>query len=120
LVWDTDNYVKYREVSTISGGGGGGTTGPQGNTGPQGTQGPSATLSAGTYVARGFKNGSGQTITSGADTVVTFIDDYDPNNWIASDKFQPTIAGYYIVQASVWWDAGSVTNNQSNIQFRKN
>jgi hypothetical protein len=45
---------------------------------------------------------------------------YDPNNWITSDKFQPTIAGYYIVQASVWWDAGSVTNNQNNIQFRKN
>jgi hypothetical protein len=47
-------------------------------------------------------------------------EDYDPNKWITSNKFQPTIAGYYIVQASVWWDAGSVTNNQNNIQFRKN
>jgi hypothetical protein len=24
------------------------------------------------------------------------------------------------LQLAVWWDAGSVTNNQSNIQFRKN
>ena len=38
LVWDSlDNYVKYRDVSTISGGSG--ITGPQGATGPAGTGG---------------------------------------------------------------------------------
>jgi hypothetical protein len=50
LVWDTDNYVKYREVSTISGGGGG-TTGPQGPTGPEGgpigPQGPTGPAGSG-------------------------------------------------------------------------
>ena len=41
LVWDIDNYVKYRDVSSISGGSGTqGPTGPQGEIGPQGLSGP--------------------------------------------------------------------------------
>jgi hypothetical protein len=112
-----------------------GPTGPQGvtgQTGPQGPQGttgqtgavgptgPAASLSAGSYTVKGVKGGASQTITSGSDVVVTFVDDFDPQNWLSSNKIQPTIAGYYILNAQVWWDAGSVTNNQSNIQFRKN
>jgi hypothetical protein len=54
------------------------------------------------------------------DTVVTFVDDFDPNGWITSNKFQPTIAGYYNIQVAVWWNVGSVTNNQHNIQLRQN
>jgi hypothetical protein len=77
-------------------------------------------LTAGDYVVRAVKNGSSQTVTSGGDVVVTFIDDFDPRGWFASDKFQPTIAGYYSITAQVWWDAGAVTNNQNNIQIRKN
>jgi hypothetical protein len=69
---------------------------------------------------RAVKNGTAQTITSNADAVVTFIDDFDPQGWFASNKFQPTIAGYYNIDVSVWWNAGAVTNNQSNIQLRKN
>jgi hypothetical protein len=69
---------------------------------------------------KAVKGGSAQTITNGSDQVITFIDDFDPQNWWTTNKFQPTIAGYYNLQLAVWWDAGSVTNNQSNIQFRKN
>ena len=67
-----------------------------------------------------MKGGSAQTINSNTDTVVTFIDDFDPQGWITSNKFQPTIAGYYNIQVSVWWDAGSITTNQNNIQIRQN
>jgi hypothetical protein len=97
-----------------------GVQGATGPTGIQGATGPTATLSTSNYVARGVKGGSSQTITSGSDTVITFVDDFDPNGWISSNRFQPTIAGYYNVNAQVWWDAGAVTNNQTNIQFRKN
>jgi len=107
-----------------------GSTGPQG---PQGTTGFTGSigftgssgadggqLTAGSYVVRAVKNGSSQTVTNNTDTVVTLIDDFDPNGWFASNKFQPNIAGYYSIDAAVWWDAGSVTNNQTNIQIRKN
>jgi hypothetical protein len=77
-------------------------------------------LIAGDYVVRANKNGSAQTVTSGADAVVTLVDDFDPQNWFASNKFQPTVAGYYSINAQVWWDAGAVTNNQNNVQIRKN
>ena len=100
-----------------------GDIGPQGNigvTGVTGPTGPAASLSPGNYVAKGVKGGSAQTIPGGVDTVVTFIDDFDPQNWLSSNKFQPTVSGYYVINAQVWWDAGSVTNNQTNIQFRKN
>ena len=77
-------------------------------------------LTPSNYVVRGTKQGGAQTIPNGSDTVVTFSDSYDPNNWLTSNKFQPTIPGYYSLNCQVWWDAGSVTNNQSNIQFKKN
>jgi hypothetical protein len=79
-----------------------------------------AGLIAGDYVVRAAKSGTDQTITGGSDTVVTFTDDFDPQNWFGSNKFQPTVAGYYSIATQIWWVAGSVTNNQNNIQFRKN
>lgn len=97
-----------------------GATGPQGTQGAQGPQGATASLSTSNYLVKAIKGGSSQTIPNGADTVVTFIDEFDPQNWFSSNKFQPNIAGYYNIQVAVWWDAGSVTNNQSNIQIRKN
>ena len=63
---------------------------------------------------------SNQTINNGTDTVVQFIDDFDPTGWLASNKFQPTIAGYYSLDVSINWAAGAITTNQCNIQFRKN
>jgi len=92
-------------------------TGAQGPTGPSG---PASTLAASNYVMRAVKNGTAQTITSNADAVVTLIDDFDPQGWFASNKFQPTIAGYYNIDVSVWWNAGAITTNQTNIQLRKN
>ena len=100
-----------------------GVQGPQGIQGPQGNQGvqgPTASLSISDYVMKAVKGGSAQTITNGSDQVITFVDEFDPQNWFTSNKFQPTIAGYYNLQLAVWWDAGTVTNNQNNIQFRKN
>jgi len=95
-----------------------GFTGSSGFTGSKGADG--GQLTAGSYVVRAVKNGSAQTVSNGSDATVTLIDDFDPNNWFASNRFQPTVAGYYSLDASVWWDAGAVTNNQTNIQFKKN
>jgi hypothetical protein len=69
-------------------------------------------------VVRGKKS-SDQSVTSNADAVIAFNDDYDSNNWwnASTYQFQPTIAGYYLIHLNVWWDAGAVTNNQSNIQI---
>lgn len=86
------------------------------NTGGSGGAG----LIAGDYVVRAAKNGTGQTITNGSDVVVTFVDDIDPQGWFASNKFQPTIAGYYSLTAQIWWGAGTINNNQTNLQLRKN
>ena len=103
-----------------------GPTGPQGNqgnqgpTGPQGTQGPSASLSPSDYVMKAVKGGTAQTIPNATDTVITFVDEFDPQNWWTPSKFQPTIAGYYNIQVAVWWNPASVTTGQNNIQIRKN
>jgi collagen type VII alpha len=97
--------------------GGGGTAGTSGTSG---TSGVSTGLVASNYLAKGIKNGSTQTITSGSDFVVTFVDEFDPQNWISSNKFQPTIEGYYNIQVAVWWNGGSVSTGQNNIQLRKN
>ena len=78
-------------------------------------------ITAGDYVVRAAKNGSTvQTIPNGTDTVVTLVDDFDPQGWWSSNKFQPTIAGYYSMSAQIWWGAGSINNNQTNLQLRKN
>ncbi len=84
------------------------------------TGGSSGGLVAGDYVVRASKNGTGQTIPNGTDTVVTLVDDFDPQGWWASNKFQPTIAGYYSMTAQIWWGAGTISNNQTNLQLRKN
>ena len=75
-------------------------------------------LTPGNYVARGVLSGD-QSIGS-SDAVLQFGADSDSNSWISSYKFQPTVAGWYNITLNVWFTAGSVTNAQSNIQFRKN
>ena len=74
---------------------------------------------ASNYVVNGKLSGS-QTINNGSDTVIQFVDDFDPQNWLSSYKFQPTIAGYYDISLSVHWNAGSSGSNQCNSQIRKN
>jgi hypothetical protein len=91
LVWDTDNYVKYREVSTISGGGGGGT-GPQGPTGPEGgPPGPQGTT--GTQGATGAQGPTAGTSFAsigrfGSQTQSVTTDQYIENivNWATVDS----------------------------------
>jgi hypothetical protein len=93
-----------------------GPTGPQGDTGPTG---PSATLTAGDYVVKGYVTGN-QTIASGSDVVIQFVDDFDPKNWLDGYVFQPTQAGYYNISLSVHWNPGVDTSAQTNVQIRKN
>jgi hypothetical protein len=54
--------------------------------------------------------------------VIPFVADFDPNSWwnASTKKFTPLYAGYYEVTLQAWWAVASVTNNQNNIQLRKN
>jgi hypothetical protein len=87
-----------------------------------GTSGFISTTMARTNICQA-KLTTNQTIQSTLDTVVQYVDDIDPNNWWNSGtyQFQPTIPGYYLINACVWWAAGdSNITNQTNIQLRKN
>jgi hypothetical protein len=98
-----------------------GVQGFQGNQGTQGVQGSTASLSPSSYVVKAVKGGTNQTIlNNGTDQVVTFVDEFDPQNWWSPNKFQPTTAGYYNIQVAVWWFAASTTTGQCNIQLRLN
>jgi hypothetical protein len=77
-------------------------------------------LVASNYVVRATKNGAQTILNNGTNQVITLSADFDPNGWFSSNKIQPTIAGYYRINGQVWWDAASISNNQTNIQFRKN
>ena len=63
-----------------------------------------------------------QTITTGVDTLIGFTATSDSNGWYSgiTTSTTPTVAGTYRVDAMMNWQAGTVTNNQSNIQLRKN
>lgn len=101
-----------------------GPTGPTGSTGLTGATGPTGPqgglLTAGSYVMRAVGSGVPQTIPNGVDTIVGLIDDFDPNGWFTSNKFQPDYPGYYTLSAAVLWAPGATTTNQTNIQLRKN
>jgi hypothetical protein len=92
-------------------------TGP---TGPAGDTGPTGPISL-NYICQASLT-TDQTITSNIDTRILFTDEYDPNNWwTSSNTFNPTINGYYLISASVWWAAGvSNLSNQTNVQIRQN
>ncbi len=96
-----------------------GFTGATGSTGPTGFTGPAGVGYYPTdYVTQG-RLATNQTVTAVSDTVIAFINDYDPQNWLSSNRFQPTIAGYYMITLGVWWASGS-SGDQTNIQMRKN
>jgi hypothetical protein len=63
-----------------------------------------------------------QTIAAAGDTTPNFTSISDPNSWwnATTKRLTPTIAGWYFVNYQVNWDAASITNNQCNIQMRKN
>jgi hypothetical protein len=65
--------------------------------------------------------GGDQSIPSSVDTTIQFGDYYDPQGWFSGSpnyRFQPTIAGYYMVTLQVWWANGTGTINQFNVQIR--
>jgi len=67
-----------------------------------------------------------QTLSPSDDTVIQFKNDrtfsVDPLGWWNNStyKYQPTLAGYYNICFSVWFQPGSSSLNQMNIQMRKN
>lgn len=63
-----------------------------------------------------------QTIPNGADTLIGFSTMSDPNSWYTgiTTRTTPTVSGTYNVTGMVNWQAGSITNDQTNIQLRKN
>jgi hypothetical protein len=94
-----------------------GSTGPAGPTGQTGPTGPISL----NYICQARLT-TDQTITSNTDTRILFTDEYDPNNWwTGSNTFNPTINGYYLVTAAIWWAAGETNlSNQTNVQIRQN
>lgn len=81
--------------------------------------GGSGGLAASSYVTQGKLN-SYQSIAGGSDVLIDFVDHYDPQGWWnpTTHKFQPNVAGYYLISVGVWWDAADVSNNQNNTQVR--
>jgi hypothetical protein len=63
---------------------------------------------------------SNQTFATGSDTIIAFIDYLDPNGWLTSNQFKPTIAGYYNISFGVWLQNPAISSNQVNTQMRKN
>lgn len=63
-----------------------------------------------------------QTALNGTDTLIGFSVIADPNNWYSgiTTRTTPTVAGTYHVDLMVNWLEGTITNNQTNIQIRKN
>ena len=78
-------------------------------------------LTTSDYVCQGYLS-TNQSLPSNVDTVIQFIDDFDPQSWWNSStyRFTPTVAGYYNVTLQVFWQTSTVANNQYNSQIRKN
>lgn len=73
------------------------------------------------YFAQGYLNAD-QSIPVATDTVIEFIDQFDPQGWWNSGTYQflPTIAGYYRVSLGVWFAVQPDNTNQLNAQIRRN
>ena len=80
-------------------------------------------LNPSNYVVQG-RLSADQTIPLTTDTILPFIAEFDPQSWLknagsATARFQPNVPGYYLVSIGAWWAIGA-TNNQTNVQARKN
>jgi hypothetical protein len=71
------------------------------------------------YICEGIL-ASNQTFATGSDAKILFVRYDDPNGWIASNQFQPNIAGYYSISFGAWLQNAGVSSNQVNVQMRKN
>jgi hypothetical protein len=55
---------------------------------------------------------SGTVTSTGANTKISFqVEEYDTNNNFASNRFTPTIAGYYQINAAVYWGVAMTTRS---------
>jgi hypothetical protein len=109
-------------ISGVTNGSGISTSITNGNLTITATGGGSSTgLTSSDYVVQG-KLSANQSISANTDVIIQFVDDFDPKNWWNSSTYQltPTIAGYYNIFVGVWLDNPGVTNNQANVQVRKN
>jgi collagen type VII alpha len=104
-----------------------GATGPMGDVGATGATGETGAtgpiyygIAPSDYVSQA-QLGSGQTITTGGDTVIQYSSTNDPQSWWnnGSNRFQPTQPGYYNVEYSVLWNTGTGTG-QINSQIHVN
>jgi hypothetical protein len=73
------------------------------------------------YFAQGRLSGD-QLISSMTDTIIEFVDQYDPQGWWDDTiyQFTPTIAGYYTVSLGVWFENPNDNTVQLNVQMRVN
>ena len=71
------------------------------------------------YICEGIL-ASNQTFVTASDAKILFVRYDDPNGWITSNQFQPTIAGYYNISFGVWLQNPGISSNQVNAQMRKN
>jgi hypothetical protein len=71
------------------------------------------------YICDGKLNAN-QSFATGSDAIIAFVDYIDPNSWLTSNQFKPTIAGYYNMSFGAWLNNAGVSSNQVNIQMRKN
>jgi hypothetical protein len=86
----------------------------QGATGPAG-----AGIIPSDYVVLGTLAGDQSIPSGGGNTTIQFADTYDPQNWFSGSpnyRFQPTIAGYYMITLQAWW-AAAASSNQFNVQM---
>ena len=65
---------------------------------------------------------SNQSIAQGTDTLIGFTATTDANGWYSgiTTRTTPTVAGAYNITAMVNFSGGTKTNDQTNIQLRKN
>jgi hypothetical protein len=63
-----------------------------------------------------------QRVDPAMDTIIEFVDQYDPQSWWDASTFQftPTVAGYYNITLGVWFDPANDLASQLNMQARIN
>ncbi len=91
-----------------------GAKGDKGDTGPVGEY-----LTTSSYLTQGVLSGD-QTILEGADRIIEFVADIDSQSWLSLNKFQPTIAGNYLITLNGWWNNADISGGQTNVQIRMN
>jgi hypothetical protein len=73
------------------------------------------------YFVQGILAGN-QSISTGSDTVISFVDQYDDKSWWdpSTKRFTPNVAGYYNISVGSWLENPGTSTGQCNIQLRKN